>query len=117
VRHIAISRDIYDIHHLVQSGVTAADVTPLLPAKFEARGLNIETLAIEQMTARRPAFENDWDRRLSYLVEDTGTVTFALAWNTSLTLLQRVQGILGQQSSAPDASHGHTSPREQRTFE
>ncbi len=89
-RRFAISRDIYDIHRLVQSGVTAADVFPLLPAKFEARGLDIEALDVEQVTARRAAFEDDWNRRLSHLIRDASAVTFDTAWKTTIDVLRQV---------------------------
>lgn len=90
-RRFAISRDIYDVHRLVQSGVTVADVVPLLPAKFEARGLDIKALDIEQVTARRAAFEDDWNRRLSHLVQDASGVTFDAAWETTVDVLRQVE--------------------------
>lgn len=90
-RRFAISRDIYDIHRLARSGVTAANVVQMLPAKFEARGLDIETLTVERVSARRTAFENDWNRRLGYLVRDANAVTFDAAWETTMDILQEVE--------------------------
>jgi len=90
-RRFAISRDIYDVHRLVQSGVTVADVVPLLPAKFEARDLDIKALDIQQVTARRAAFEDDWNRRLSHLVQDASGVTFDAAWETTVDVLRQVE--------------------------
>lgn len=90
-RRFAISRDIYDIHRLARSGVTAANVVQMLPAKFEARGLDIEALTVERVSARRTAFENDWNRRLSYLVRDANAVTFDAAWETTMDILQEVE--------------------------
>ena len=78
-RRFAISRDIYDIHRLVHSGVEISDVIPLLPIKFEARGVAIKALDVELVLARRAAFEDDWTRRLSYLVQDASAVAFDAA--------------------------------------
>jgi len=104
-RRFAISRDIYDIHRLVQSGVAAADVVPLLPAKFEARGLDIETVTIKRVTARRAAFEDDWNRRLSHLVQDASSVTFDAAWQTTIDVLRQVEESLGKQPPISRVSH------------
>lgn len=91
-RRFAISRDIYDIYRLVHLGVAAADALPLLTAKFAARGLNIETLAVEPITARRAAFEDDWRRRLHHLVQDT--LTFDAAWQTTVDLMREIEQAL-----------------------
>ncbi len=104
-RRFAISRDIYDIHRLVQSGVTVADVVPLLPAKFAARGVDIETLAVERFTARRAAFEDDWNQRLGHLVQDASPVTFDATWETTVDVLRQVEESLGKRPSASRASH------------
>lgn len=104
-RRFAISRDIYDIHRLVQSGVTVADVIPLLPAKFEARGLDIEGLNVERVIARRAAFEDDWNRRLSHLVQDVSPVAFDAAWETTVDVLRQVEESLGKQPPIFHASH------------
>lgn len=89
-RRFAISRDLYDIYYLVQSGVSAADIAPLLEAKFQARDLDIRDLSVEQTIARRAALEDDWNRHLAYLVQDADAVTFEAAWQTTITLLQQI---------------------------
>ena len=87
----------YDIHRLVQTGVEPADVIPLLPAKFEARGLDIATVDVQRIVARRSDFEDDWHRRLSYLVRGELAVDFETAWGTTIEVLQRVEKHLAQQ--------------------
>ena len=67
-RRFAVSRDLCDIHKLVQSGVDIDDVNSLLPAKSEARGLDVTELDLRNVLDRRSEFEADWNRRLSYLV-------------------------------------------------
>jgi predicted nucleotidyltransferase component of viral defense system len=96
-RRFAISRDIYDVHRLVQAGVTVGDVVPLLPAKFKARGLDIGALDAERVLAQRAAFEDDWNRRLNYLVRDTtSSITFDAAWRTVVNVLRQIERELGE---------------------
>jgi predicted nucleotidyltransferase component of viral defense system len=95
-RRFAISRDIYDVHHLVQAGMTVDDIVPLLPAKFEARGLDVGALDAERVLAQRPAFEDDWNRRLGYLARDTGSfITFDAAWKTVVDVLGQIERKMG----------------------
>ena len=90
-RRFAVSRDLYDIHHLLQAGVSVAEVAPSLSAKFAARGVNLAALEISQFAARRADFAADWERRLSYLVRAAPQVTFAVAWETALEVLQQIK--------------------------
>jgi predicted nucleotidyltransferase component of viral defense system len=89
-RRFAISRDLYDIHRLVQFGIAPSDVLPLLPAKFEAKGLDIAGLDTRKVMARRADFEDDWNRRLSHLVRDEHAVDFEAAWETTLKVLKQI---------------------------
>lgn len=91
-RRFAIARDIYDIHWLMQSGVAPADVIPLLPAKFEVRDLDLAAIDIQKITARHSDFEDDWNRRLSYLVRDARAVDFDEAWETTIKVLKQIEG-------------------------
>ncbi len=97
-RRFVIARDLYDIHRLVQSGVAIADVIPLLPAKFKARGLPMKALDVQNIMARRSDFEDDWNRRLSYLVRDAHAVDFEAAWKTTIEALQQIEEHLAQQT-------------------
>jgi predicted nucleotidyltransferase component of viral defense system len=91
-RRFAISRDLYDVHQLVQSGVDVDDVIPLLPAKFEARELDVTTLDLQDLLDRRSEFEADWDRRLSYLVHTREGSKFENVWETVVSVLRQVEG-------------------------
>jgi predicted nucleotidyltransferase component of viral defense system len=93
-RRFAVSRDLYDIHRLVQSGVSVADVAPLLPAKFAARGLDVATLDVNHLLKRRAALEEDWKRRLSDLVSTASAATFAVAWQSTLEAVRLAQTVL-----------------------
>lgn len=90
-RRFAISRDVHDIHQLIQTGVSLEDVTSLLPDKFEARDLDVNDLDIQKIQVRRRMFENDWANRLSYLVRQEQTVDFEIAWGTTLETFQQIK--------------------------
>jgi uncharacterized protein len=86
-RRFAISRDLYDIHQLVQAGVSIEQVRPLLPAKFAARGIELTGAYIDQLAQRRSEFEQDWQHKLAYLI--ASTVPFEAAWATSIEVLRQ----------------------------
>lgn len=88
-RRFAISRDVYDIHQLIQSGVVISDVISLVPTKFIARGFDPSAIDLDQIKMRRSEFERDWERRLSYLVR--GETEFEAAWTTTLEALQHLE--------------------------
>lgn len=95
-RRFAISRDLYDIHQLAQSGVDVDDVIPLLPAKFKARGLDVAELDLQSLLDRRWEFEADWNRRLSYLVHAPGGSDFEETWTTVIATLRQVERSLAR---------------------
>ena len=72
-------------------GVSVNQVIPLLPAKFAARGLDLTAIQVEHVQSRRAEFEQDWQRRLSYLVPDTGVVKFTDAWESTIEVVRQVQ--------------------------
>ncbi len=91
-RRFAISRDLYDIHQLTQAGISVTGVAPLLPAKFAARGIELSALEVGRLAERRAAFEQDWKRRLSYLIASgTDAVTFAKAWHSTIEAVRMAQ--------------------------
>ena len=93
-RRFAISRDLYDIHRLVQSGVLVEELTPLLPEKFKARGLDIALLDLSLFDSRRAEHEMDWKRRLDYLIPDTDMVTFEEAWLSTRDVIRQAQNLI-----------------------
>jgi predicted nucleotidyltransferase component of viral defense system len=90
-RRFAVSRDLYDIYHLVQAGISFEDVLPLVPVKFMAYGVDVNAIDPAQFLVRKPEFERDWQRRLSYLVSVQNAVSFADAWQTSVELLKTLK--------------------------
>ena len=87
-RRFAVSRDLYDIHWLVQAGVSVASAAPLLPAKFAARGVDLTVLDANRLMARRAAFEEDWRRHLGHLVANADAMAFATAWQTTVETMR-----------------------------
>jgi hypothetical protein len=81
-------QDLYDIYQLVQAGVSVDDVLPLIPMKFMARGVDISAIDLAHFLVRKPEFERDWQRRLSYLVPGQNAVSFDDAWQTSVELME-----------------------------
>jgi len=61
---------------------------PLVPVKFMARGVDVNAMAPAQFLVRKPEFERDWQKRLSYLVSGQNAVSFDDAWQTSVELLK-----------------------------
>jgi predicted nucleotidyltransferase component of viral defense system len=99
-RRFAISRDVYDVHQLLQAGVSVADVAPLLPAKLAARGIDVAVLSVERMLENRAQFEQDWQRRLSYLVPNADAVTFAVAWQSTVEAVRLAQETISSRRQA-----------------
>jgi len=90
-RRFAVSRDLYDIHHLMQTGLAVDELKPLLPVKFQARGVDLAALDPARLALRRSEYERDWRQRLDYLIPNSPAVSFDQAWATTLDLVTRMQ--------------------------
>jgi len=90
-RRFAISRDIYDIHILVQKGVDITSVLSRLREKFAVRGVDVSQLRVATIRARQSEFERDWKRNLLHLLPHDQEVPFSDAWETTLVLLKQVE--------------------------
>ena len=93
-RRFAISRDVYDIYRLVQSGIAPAEIAPLLPAKFAARGVDLEALDTRRLQSRKGEYELDWQKRLNYLVPEAEAVAFESAWPAAIDFIKQLQTLL-----------------------
>ncbi|MDH7475741.1 MAG: nucleotidyl transferase AbiEii/AbiGii toxin family protein [Anaerolineae bacterium] len=89
-RRFAISRDLYDIHQLLERGVDLSAVLPILPIKFEVKGLHIENVHVSDLEARRPEFEADWRRRLTYLLPRSQSASFEDAWEAAIQIIKQI---------------------------
>ncbi len=93
-RRYAIARDLYDIHQLLyREKVDLRTVQPLLPRKFAAKKLPIDTLNPEHVEARRDEFQRDWERNLLYLIPADEEISFEQAWNSCLRTLEFLRSI------------------------
>jgi predicted nucleotidyltransferase component of viral defense system len=69
-RRFAISRDVYDVYRLINSGVNIGDIASNLHEKFKVRGVDINTLSVTTLEQRRSEFEQSWIKQLSYLIPE-----------------------------------------------
>lgn len=88
-RRFAVSRDLYDIYHLVSSGIDLETVKNILPEKFKVRGLSLHEVELIIMEQRRFDFEKDWERRLNYLVINKG-LHFNVVWKFVLDVVDGI---------------------------
>lgn len=93
-RRFAISRDVYDIHQLLQSDIVLTDIVPNLPEKFRHRGVDMNSLSASSLERRRQEYERSWTRQLSYLIPESDRVTFEDAWKTTVEAIRRVEGLI-----------------------
>jgi predicted nucleotidyltransferase component of viral defense system len=93
-RRFAISRDLYDIHRLIQSELAIQELESLVPKKFQNRGVDINSLDVSLLEERRGAYELDWNRRLDYLVPDSDAVSFEEAWQSTIDVISQLQGLV-----------------------
>jgi predicted nucleotidyltransferase component of viral defense system len=93
-RRFAVSRDLYDVHCLIQAGISVVETVPLLPAKFAARGVAMERLDVDHLLSRHAEFRADWERRLHYLVPVRQGVAFESAWQSTVEAIHLAQSAL-----------------------
>jgi predicted nucleotidyltransferase component of viral defense system len=89
-RRFAVSRDLFDIHQLIRSGVDETGVRDALPAKLNVKDLVVTTVTADRMLSRKAAFLVDWTRNLTPLVQPAMLPEFEEAWNETTGLLDRV---------------------------
>jgi predicted nucleotidyltransferase component of viral defense system len=88
-RRFAVSRDVYDISNLYKAGVDLPRIKAILPQKFQARGLSLAQASIDALENRKSEFQQDWNRRLSYLVQEEQD-NFERAWSNVTEILHQV---------------------------
>ncbi len=93
-RRFAISRDVYDIHRLLQSGVALIDIVANLPEKFHHRGVDINSLSVSLLEKRQSDYEQSWAKQLSYLIPDSELVTFEDAWKTTIEAVRQLEAMI-----------------------
>lgn len=79
-RKHAVSRDLYDIHFLLEQGVDEGRVRAALPTKLGAKDLSLDTVTAERLVERKAEFESDWQRNLVHLVPQARMPAFDVVW-------------------------------------
>lgn len=88
-RRFAISRDLYDISNLLDSGINLETVKQILPEKFRTKGLKLSSVDVGSLENRYYEFEQDWISRLSYLVPNNQQA-FEAVWLLVRDLLNEI---------------------------
>jgi predicted nucleotidyltransferase component of viral defense system len=84
-RRYAISRDLFDVHQLLnRAGLSLPEVKPLLARKFGAKNMSIDKLNPDHLRDRKDEFELDWERNLLHLIPAGDETSFDQAWGTCL---------------------------------
>jgi predicted nucleotidyltransferase component of viral defense system len=79
-RRFIIARDLYDLYHLAQAGVSPERVRAALPAKFAAKGIDLPRSMAADLEKSRAQFAADWNQRLAHLLPSDDPLTFEAAW-------------------------------------
>ncbi|NOR11775.1 MAG: hypothetical protein GQ545_00820 [Candidatus Aminicenantes bacterium] len=88
-RKHAIPHDIFDLYHLSKNVTSVENVLEGFPQKCKAKGLSLDAIDLSKVAARRPEYENNWQQGFEYLVPTNLKVPFAVAWDTSIRLLEK----------------------------
>lgn len=88
-RIYAVSRDLYDIHSLLEH-VDEQEVVAALPRKIDARGVDQDAIHLHRMTGRRDEFRADWTRNLTALLPPGAEEEFDDVWNSVAEYVGRI---------------------------
>ncbi len=88
-RKQAIPHDIFDLYHLSRNVESVDKVLEAFPQKCQAKGISLDVIDLDKVMARKPEYENNWRQGLEYLVPTNLKVSFELAWQTSIRLLEK----------------------------
>jgi predicted nucleotidyltransferase component of viral defense system len=88
-RKQAIPHDIFDLYHLSRNVESVDKVLEAFPQKCQAKGISLDAIDLDKVMARKPEYENNWRQGLEYLVPTNLKVSFEVAWQTSIRLLER----------------------------
>lgn len=93
-RRYAISRDLYDLHQIISSGLTSLqNVKPFISDKFAVKNIKLADLHPDQFIKRRDEFKRDWEQRLNHLLPLSDETSFDLVWETSVEAAHWLSGL------------------------
>ncbi|MFQ6069829.1 MAG: nucleotidyl transferase AbiEii/AbiGii toxin family protein [Candidatus Aminicenantales bacterium] len=88
-RKQAIPHDIFDLYHLSKNIDSVEEVVEAFPQKCQAKGISIDAIDLDKVIARKSEYENNWRQGLEYLIPTNLKVSFEVAWDTSIRLLEK----------------------------
>jgi len=88
-RKQAIPHDIFDLYHLSRNVDSVEKVVEAFPQKCQAKGISLDAIDLDKVIARKSEYENNWRQGLEYLIPINLKVSFEVAWNTSIRLLEK----------------------------
>ena len=88
-RIYAVSRDLYDIHSLLEH-VDEQAVLASLPRKLDAREVDSEAIHLHRMTERKDEFRADWERNLAVLLPTGAEEEFDDVWKAIVEYVGRI---------------------------
>lgn len=88
-RKQAIPHDIFDLYHLSRNVDSIEKVVEAFPQKCQAKGMSLDAIDLDKVIARKSKYENNWRQGLEYLIPANLKVSFELAWQTSIRLLEK----------------------------
>ena len=88
-RKQAIPHDIFDLYHLSRNVDNVEKVVEAFPQKCQAKGISLDAIDVDKVIARKSEYENNWRQGLEYLIPANLKVSFEVAWNTSIRLLEK----------------------------
>ena len=89
-RRYAISRDLYDIYAVLQSGVDEARIRAAMPEKLATKDIPAVDTGLERTISRKAEFETDWTRNLMSLLPSGEAPDFEKAWTTATAFVRRI---------------------------
>jgi predicted nucleotidyltransferase component of viral defense system len=89
-RRYAISRDLYDIYAVLQSGLDEARIRAAMPPKLAIKDISASDTGFERMLSRKAEFETDWGRNLMSLLPSGEAPDFEEAWMAATEFVARV---------------------------
>ena len=93
-RKYAISRDIYDIYKLAYGGLNQKKAMEAFQKKCHVKGIFPEKIDIDMIGRRQKEFEVNWKNNLEYLIPESQKVTFEVAWNRAIDLLNQAINLI-----------------------
>lgn len=88
-RKQAIPHDIFDLYHLSRNVDSVEKVVEAFPQKCQAKGISLDAIDLDKVIVRKSEYENNWRQGLEYLIPANLKVSFEVAWNTSIRLLEK----------------------------